>query len=222
MAQPATIERMSLLLHPTEVRVLACLIEKEIATPEYYPLTLNSLMLACNQKSNRDPVTSLNEDTVSQALEALRSKKLAVERTGGGSRVPKYLHRFTEVFNVGRREIALLCELMLRGPQTPGELRSRGERMHSFTDVQEVETCLEGLMQFDAQPLVACLPRQHGTKESRYAHLLAGEPPAEAEEPASRSGSGGRIAVLEAEVAELRDRVERLEQQFSDFRRSFE
>jgi uncharacterized protein YceH (UPF0502 family) len=217
---------MSLLLHPTEVRVLACLIEKEIATPEYYPLTLNALMLACNQKSNRDPVVSLDEETVAQALESLRSKKLAVERTGGGGRVPKYLHRFTEVFNVGRREIALMCELMLRGPQTPGELRSRGERLHSFTGVEEVETCLDGLMQFEAQPLVARLPRQPGTKESRYAHLLAGEPAAQeikaVPERAAQTGSTDRIAALEGEIAEVRDRLDRLEQQFRDFRSSFE
>jgi uncharacterized protein YceH (UPF0502 family) len=217
---------MSLLLSPTEVRVLGCLIEKEIATPEYYPLTLNALVLACNQKSNRDPVVSFDEATVSQALESLRSNKLASERTGGGSRVPKYLHRFTEVFNLGRREIALMCELMLRGPQTPGELRNRGERLHAFTDVQEVETCLEGLMEFDAQPLVARLPRQPGTKELRYAHLLAGEPAASETKPAAetavQSGPANRVAALESEIAELRDRLERLEQQFSDFRRSFE
>ena len=217
---------MPLLLHPTEVRVLACLIEKEIATPEYYPLTLNALVLACNQKSNRDPVVSFDEETVAEALDSLRSKKLAVERTGGGSRVAKHLHRFTEVFNLGRREIALMCELMLRGPQTPGELRSRGERLHSFTDVQEVEACLEALMQFTAQPLVARLPRQPGTKESRYAHLLAGEPAAAeakaAFEPAAQAASPSRIDALEGELAQLRDRVERLEQQFSEFRKSFE
>jgi uncharacterized protein YceH (UPF0502 family) len=217
---------MALQIDPTEVRVLACLVEKEIATPEYYPLTLNALVLACNQKSNRDPVVSFAEETVAQALDSLRSSGLAAERTGGGSRVPKYLHRFTEVLNLGRREIALMCELMLRGPQTPGELRSRTERLHAFTDVQEVETCLEGLMQFDAQPLVARLPRQPGTKEFRYAHLLSGEPAApETKPPAERAvqaGSTTRVEELEGEIAELRQRLEHLEQQFSDFRRSFE
>jgi uncharacterized protein YceH (UPF0502 family) len=130
------------------------------------------------------------------------------------------------VFNVGRREIALMCELMLRGPQTPGELRSRGERLHSFTDVEEVETCLDGLMQFEAQPLVARLPRQPGTKESRYAHLLAGEPAAQeikaVPERAAQTGSTDRITALEGEIAEVRDRLDRLEQQFRDFRSSFE
>src|SRR5687767_14717079 len=141
-------------LTETEARILGALVEKQLTTPEYYPLTLNALMLACNQKSNRDPVVSYDEQLVRETIESLRDKKLAAERTGGGSRVPKYLHRFTEVLNLGRREIALLCELMLRGPQTPGEIRNRAERLHSFTDLEEVESCLEGLMQFEAQPLV--------------------------------------------------------------------
>ena len=217
---------MPLLLHPHEVRVLACLIEKEIATPEYYPLTLNALTLACNQKSNRDPVVSFSDDLVRGALESLRDKKLTVERTGGGSRVPKYLHRFTDVLNLGRREIALLCELMLRGPQTPGELRNRAERLHSFTDLEEVEACLEGLGARDGQPLVRRLARQPGMKESRYAHLLAGEPDeaafAHAEAAPMRSAGSDRIAALEAEVGELRERLDAFERQFADFRRSFE
>lgn len=218
---------MALLLHPIEVRVLGCLIEKEITTPEYYPLTLNSLTLACNQKSNRDPVVNFEEDTVRAALESLRDKRLVNERTGAGSRVPKYLHRVTEVFNLGRRETALMCELMVRGPQTTGELRSRSERMHSFTDIEEVERCLEGLMQFEPQPLVTRLARQHGTKEARYAHLLSGEPavsdvPPTAEPAAPRVNGADRIAALEAEVELLRDRLDKMEQQFADFRRAFE
>jgi uncharacterized protein len=216
---------MALLLHPTEVRVLGCLIEKEITTPEYYPLTLNSLTLACNQKSNRDPVVAFDEDTVHAALDALREKRLVNERSGAGSRVPKYLHRITEVFNLGRRDTALLCELMLRGPQTTGELRNRSERMHPFTDLEEVERCLEGLMQFEPQPLATRLPRQQGTKEARYAHLLSGEP--ESRETAApilpqRTGGTDRIAALEAEIESLRDRLDKLEQEFSDFRRAFE
>jgi uncharacterized protein YceH (UPF0502 family) len=219
---------MALVLHPTEVRVLGCLIEKEITTPEYYPLTLNALTLACNQKSNRDPVVTFDENIVLAALELLRQKRLVNERTGTGYRVPKYVHRFTEVFNLGRREIALMCELMVRGPQTTGELRTRSERMHAFTDLQEVEACLDGLMQFEAQPLVTRLPRQQGTKESRYAHLLSGEPSVPEPAPVSyesapvRGAAPDRVASLESEVQALRERLDRLEQQFGDFRRAFE
>ena len=130
---------MELTLHPVEARVLGSLIEKEITTPEYYPLSLNALVNACNQKSNRDPAVSYDEETVLQALELLRNKGLVTTITGAGSRVPKYSHRFSEKLNLGRREIAILCELMLRGPQTVGELRTRGERLHRFNDLTEVE-----------------------------------------------------------------------------------
>src|SRR6267143_1080426 len=159
--------RVDLVLNDTEVRVLASLIEKESTTPEYYPLSLNALMLACNQKTNRDPVVSYDENTVSEALDSLRSSRLA-RLSSAQSRVAKYEHSILEVFNLGRRELALLCTLMLRGPQTVGELRDRSERMRSFSDLEEVEACLETLMRWEPNSLVARLPRQPGTKEPRY------------------------------------------------------
>jgi len=141
-------------LHPTEVRVLGALVEKEITTPEYYPLTLNALVNACNQKSSREPVVNYGEDTVSQALTLLRNKGLSLRITGAGHRVEKYGHTLGEKLNLGRREVALLCVLMLRGPQTVGELRGRTERMHNFEDLEEVERCLEALAARDPDPLV--------------------------------------------------------------------
>jgi len=141
-------------LQPTEVRVLGALVEKEITTPEYYPLTLNALVNACNQKSSREPVVNYGEDTVSQALTLLRNKGLSLRITGAGHRVEKYGHTLGEKLNLGRREVALLCVLMLRGPQTVGELRGRTERMHNFEDLEEVERCLEALAARDPDPLV--------------------------------------------------------------------
>src|SRR5579864_4299580 len=132
-------------LTPAEVRVLGALLEKDIATPEYYPLTVNALLNACNQKSSREPVVSYREETVLEALESLKAKRMAVRISGAGHRVEKYAHRLGETMNLGRRELALLCVLMLRGPQTTGELRARTERMHDFTDLEEVEACLEAL-----------------------------------------------------------------------------
>jgi uncharacterized protein len=203
----------------TEVRVLGALVEKEITTPEYYPLTLNALVAACNQKTNRDPVTSFDEPTVEAALESLRQKGLATVRTGAGLRVPKHGHRLAESINLGRREVALLCILMLRGPQTVGELRDRTERMHSFADLEEVEACLARLMEWQPEPLAARLPRQPGTKEPRYAHLLSGEVStvAGASEPAqaARPSYEQRLAALEAEI-------ERLKLEFAEFRKQFE
>jgi len=204
---------VSLLLNEIEVRVLASLIEKESTTPEYYPLSLNALTLACNQKTNRDPVVSFGEDTVSEALDSLRAKKLA--RSVAGSRVVKYEHSFLEVFNLGRRELALLCTLMLRGPQTVGELRDRSDRMRSFSDLEEVEACLEGLMHWEPAPLVTRLARQPGTKEPRYRHLLSGEA---AEPPAPKA----RTATLEEQVEALRQDLHELRDEFSRFRRQFE
>src|SRR5271163_4541859 len=155
---------MELLLHPVEVRVLGALLEKEITTPEYYPLSLNALVNACNQKSNRDPMVNFDPTQVEQALLLLREKGLLVTTTGAGSRVPKYGHRIAEKLNLGRRELAVLCELMLRGPQTAGELRTRGERMHPFDDLAEVLSVIE------RQPeLIVKLPRRPGEKEVRYA-----------------------------------------------------
>lgn len=179
---------MDLLLHPAEVRVLGSLLEKEITTPEYYPLSLNALVNACNQKSNRDPVVEFDSETVGQALEALRDKGLLLAITGAGSRVPKYGHRISEKLNLGRRELAILCELMLRGPQTLGELRTRSERMHRFDDLAEVEAVLDRLPE-----LVVKLPRRPGEKEVRYAHLLSGTPAVSEgqEEPPPVRGASG-------------------------------
>src|SRR5581483_3830434 len=207
-------------LSTVEARVLGALIEKEITTPEYYPLSLNALVNACNQKSNRDPVVSWDDETVEDALEQLRLKGLAVRITGAGSRVPKHAHRFGEKFNFGRRELAILCELMLRGPQTVGELRNRGERMHRFDDLEQVENILQRLMEHEPEPLVARLGRQAGEEEARYAQLLSGEPrtpaPAEAlDQPAAPRGD--RVADLEAEVARLREEIAALRAQFADF-----
>jgi uncharacterized protein len=208
---------VDLLLNDAEVRVLASLIEKESTTPEYYPLSLNALMLACNQKSNRDPVVSYDENTVHEALESLRGKKLV--RSAAGSRVVKYEHSFLEVFNLGRRELALLCTLMLRGPQTLGELRDRSERMRSFSDLEEVEACLEGLMRLEPRALVKRLARQPGTKEPRYMHLLTGdtEPPI----PPIRQAAEGATS-LEEQVESLRRELHELREEFSRFRRQFE
>ncbi len=208
-------------LDPAEVRVLGSLIEKEIATPEYYPLTLNALVNACNQKSNRDPLVDFDDGTVDDALDSLRQKRLAATLSGAGMRVPKHRQLFSETLNLGRRELALLCVLMLRGPQTAGELHARTERLHPFTDIEEVESCAQRLMERQPDPLVVRLPVQPGRKEPRYAHLLSGEVSMEAvaEPPRPRED---RFAALETEIGELRREVQQLRQQFADFRRQFE
>jgi uncharacterized protein YceH (UPF0502 family) len=202
-------------LDPAEARVLGSLLEKEITTPDYYPLSLNALLNACNQKSNREPVVSYSEETAEDALAALRSKGLAVRITGE-SRVPKHGQRFTEQLNLGRREAAMICLLLLRGPQTVGELRGRSERLYAFDDLEAVESTLQRLAEAG---LVQKLARQPGSREARYAHLLSGEiaeAAAEPEaEPVARASQHDRLAALEAEVAELK-------RQFDDFRRNFE
>jgi len=214
---------MELLLQPEEVRVLGSLLEKEVTTPEYYPLSLNALVNACNQKSNRDPVVEFDSSTVEQALQLLRDKGLLLAITGAGSRVPKYGHRISEKLNLGRRELAIMCELMLRGPQTLGELRTHCERMHAFDDLAEVEAVIERLPE-----LIVKLSRRPGEKEVRYAHLLSGSPVmSESEERVSeprpeRVDRPDRIAALETEVAQLRDEIENLKQQFAGFKRQFE
>lgn len=211
---------MPLQLDPIEVRVLGSLLEKAVTTPEYYPLTLNALANACNQKSNRDPVVSYDEETVAGALDRLREKGLSFELTGGGNRVPKYGHRITEAMNLGRREEGLLCVLMLRGPQTAGELRERSARMYAFSDLGEIESVLRRLIE---RELVVLLPRQPGYKEPRYAHLLSGPVEVTAGRPEAAAASRqDRIGALEAEVAQLRQAVERLQQQFADFRKQFD
>src|SRR5271169_6183252 len=166
----------SIVLTVAEARMLGSLMEKEIATPEYYPLSLNALVNACNQKSNREPIVYYDEDTVETALAGLRAKGLAVRLSGHDMRVPKHSHRLSEVINLGRREAAVLCVLLLRGPQTAGELRGRTERLYPFDDLEAVDACLTRLMEWQPEALVTRLPRQVGYKELRYAHLLSGEP----------------------------------------------
>ena len=217
---------MEMKLTETEVRVLGALIEKDITTPEYYPLSLNALVNACNQKSNRDPVMQLNEDAVRDALGGLQENRLAGPAGGADSRVTKYEHRSQEVFNFTRGENALMCVLLLRGPQTPGELRGRCERMHRFETLDDVQVALLKLMQREP-PLVKVLPRQPGTKESRYVHLLVGDvvvaESAQAAGAASHgSGDGARLAELEEEVAVLRGEVAALKDEWERFRRQFE
>jgi len=221
-------------LTPTQARVLGALIEKEITTPEYYPLSLNALVNACNQKNNRDPVTALDEAEVRQALHGLETERLAGP-VRGDTRVPKYEHRVQEVFNFTRGEIAVVCVLLLRGPQTPGELRGRTERMYKFDELSDVQSVLQRLIAREPEPLVKILPRQPGTKEARYAHLLSGD--VEGFEPASSSRLAEaasysyasasssaspeetedlkeRMAQLEAEVAILTRELRELRQEF--------
>ena len=211
------------MLNAVEVRVLGSLVEKEMATPEYYPLTLNALVNACNQKSNRDPAVAYDEDTVADAIDSLRERGLAAVITGAGMRVPKYRELLSEKLNLGRRELAILCELMVRGPQTSGELRDRAGRLHPFGDLEEVEAVLRRLIEWQPEPLAVRLPRQPGTKEPRSAHLLSGEPAiaAPAAAPATPARSD-RLAELEAEVRELREELRALREQMEKFRAQFE
>jgi uncharacterized protein len=215
---------MGMQLDDVEVRVLGALMEKEIATPEYYPLSLNALVNACNQKSNREPVVSYDEDTVETALAGLRAKGLAVRMSGHDMRVPKHAHRVSEVINLGRREAAVLCVLMLRGPQTAGELRGRTERLYEFDDLEAVDACLTRLMEWEPEPLVTRLPRQVGYKEVRYAHLLSGEPQATpvTQAAGARETHDGPIARLQASVDRLDAEVADLKRQFGEFRKQFE
>ncbi|MGB7762326.1 MAG: YceH family protein [Bryobacteraceae bacterium] len=205
-------------LDAAEVRVLGALLEKEIATPEYYPLSLNALLNACNQKTNREPVAMYDESTVEAALEGLRAKGLATRLTGRDIRVPKHAQRFTEQFNLGRREAALICLLLVRGPQTVGELRGRSDRLYQFDDLEAVETTLHHLSELG---FVVRLTRYAGSREPRWAQLLAGQPEAGAEEgqivsvPAAQAPALDRIAALERDLADLR-------REFDEFRRSFD
>jgi len=227
----AIIELMPLSLTTVEARVLGSLIEKEITTPEYYPLSLHALSNACNQKSNREPAMQLEEGEIRKALNHLESQSLV--RSIAESRATKFAHRLQDVFNFYRPEVAIICELLLRGPQTPGELRTRASRMHPFEDLESVHSALQRLGKREP-PLVTVLPRQPGTKEARYAHLLgeasplaagggktAGEEESPEERSSTRSGRG-EIMALREEVAQLRGEVASLHQQFADFRKQFE
>jgi uncharacterized protein YceH (UPF0502 family) len=220
---------LDIVLNEVEARVLGALLEKDATTPDYYPLSLNALVNACNQKNNRDPVMNLDDASVSDALQTLQEKRLAGPAGGADSRVTKYEHRLQEVFNFTRGESAILCVLLLRGPQTPGELRGRTERMHHFEDLDEVHSSLQRLMQREPA-LARVLPRQPGTKESRYIHLLSGDredlgvAPAPTPQVRSTSHSAGdeRLQRLEDEVASVRKEVADLRQQVDSFRKQFE
>lgn len=209
------------LLTEVEARVLGALIEKEITTPDYYPMSMNALLNACNQKSNREPVTNLDEDTVRQALHGLDDKQLGGAVRGSDSRVTKYEHRFSEAFNFGRREVAVLCVLLLRGPQTPGELRGRTDRLYAFDELADVQSTLQKLMDRDPS-FIKVLPRQPGTKEPRYMHLFCGEDFAAALEPERSSarrdvsGDTGRLQLLEEQVAALTQEVAALRLQVDE------
>jgi uncharacterized protein YceH (UPF0502 family) len=220
---------METILSEAEVRVLGSLVEKQVTTPDYYPLTMNALMHACNQISNRDPVVQYDERQVSEAVDTLRLKNLVYIFYGAESRVPKYKHMMREVYSLSPSELAVLCVLMLRGAQTVGEVRGRSGSLYEFTDLREVEATLEGLSQKD-EPLVAKLPRQAGRKEARYAHLLSGPPVVEEEAesqtvsaaPRTRSGESERVARLEAEVERLSGELVEMRRQFEEFRKQFE
>ena len=214
---------MTTILTDIETRVLGSLIEKQVTTPEYYPLTLNALTLACNQKNNRHPVTSYGENQVADAVESLREKNLAYVFYGSTSRVPKYKHVMPEVMHLSPPETALMCVLMLRGAQTPGELRGNVSRLHEFSGLEEVEAVLNGLISREDEPLVVRLPRQPGQKEVRFAHLLSGEIDVEAlavepERPSRQSA----VERLEQKVDALTAEVEKLKEQFDQFRKQFE
>jgi uncharacterized protein YceH (UPF0502 family) len=213
---------LNIVLNEIEVRVLGSLIEKDITTPDYYPLSLNALVNACNQKNNRDPVMMLEENAVRDALSSLQEKRLAGPAGGADSRVTKYEHRLQEVFNFTRGETAILDVLLLRGPQTPGELRGRTERMHRFETLDEVQSTLQRLIQREP-PLAKVLSRQPGTKESRYTHLLGRDvedpvPPTPTAPRSTESAAPGmseRLTNIEEEVAALRKEIAELKQLIS-------
>src|SRR6476620_964502 len=213
---------MPVILTEIETRVLGSLIEKDITTPDYYPLSLNALVNACNQKNNRDPVMTLDESAVREALATLQEKRLAGPASGADSRVTKFEHRLQEVFNFDRRETAILCVLLLRGPQTPGELRGRTDRMYHFDALEDVVSTLDRLSQRQP-PLVSILPRQPGTKESRYMHLFSGEAPAVdvgrilVSATPTTTSTADRLTALEDEVSRLRAELSEVQQQLATF-----
>ena len=217
-------------LNEEEVRVLGSLVEKQVTTPEYYPLTLNALTLACNQKNNRHPVISYDEETVSEAIESLREKNLVYVFYGSTSRVPKYKHMMPEVFQLDAKELALMCLLMLRGAQTPGELRGRTDRLYDFKSLEEVEETLNSLIAREPEALATKLPRQPGQKEVRYAHLLSGEVKIDSQSEIKEGETGAankpvktdRYSSLEHQVETLRAQVESLRKDFEEFKKQFD
>lgn len=217
---------MTTILNDIEIRVLGALVEKQVTTPEYYPLTLNSLTAACNQKNNRNPVTSYSENEVAHALETLREKNLTYVFHGSTSRVPKYKHVMPEVMHLTPAELALMCALMLRGPQTTGELRGSASRLHEFSGLEEVDATINSLITHEPEPLAVRLPRQAGQKEARFAHLLSGEVAAEEQAsevaPLRSRGREDRVTVLESEIEDLKGQVAELREQFEGFKKQFE
>lgn len=214
---------MATILTDIETRVLGALVEKQVTTPEYYPLTLNALTLACNQKNNRYPVTSYTESQVSAAVESLREKNLAYVFYGSTSRVPKYKHVMPEVLHLNHAEVAVMCVLMLRGPQTPGELRGNASRLHEFGGLDEVENTLNALISRDEDPLVVRLPRQAGQKEVRFAQLLSGEVPVDVVADVQPRVSQREVReALEQKVERLGTELEKLRQEFDEFKKQFQ
>jgi uncharacterized protein YceH (UPF0502 family) len=220
---------MNLTLNEIEARVLGSLIEKEITTPEYYPMTLNALTNACNQKSNREPVMSLSEKDVSAAIDTLRDKKLSWQFSSSGGRVPKYEHNLRSLFTFSKEEVAVICILLLRGPQTVGEIRTRTERLFSFSSLEETEKTVRSLIERDDGPFVTELPRQAGHKENRFTHLFCGMPEAssiyEQSDQTNLAPSitkSDRLQFLEEEVNKLKNEIVELREQFNDFKKQLE
>ena len=220
---------MAKILNEYELRVLGALVEKQVATPDYYPMTINALVNACNQKNHRDPGVSFDEGTVVNALDSLREKNLAYIFHGSDARVPKYGHLFHKAYDLSVTEVALMCVLILRGPQTPGELRSRTSHLHQFENLPEVESLLNALS-LRQEPLVVKLPRQHGSRESRFAHLLGGDieldeiavPVKRDESKTVINAEQERLRKLEDAVAELQQEIARLRDQFEKFKTQFD
>ncbi|GAB4374461.1 MAG: YceH family protein [Calditrichia bacterium] len=212
---------MNRTLNQVEVRILGCLIEKESTTPEYYPLSLNALKNACNQKSNRYPVVNWDDATVVEGIKSLQREELVLVASGAGQRVRKYIHKFSEKYFVSRKALAVMCVLMLRGSQTVGEIRTRSERIYSFESLEEVSEALEELMERD-QPLIVRLPRRPGQKESRYAHLLSGEPEIPVETFPETGASDTAIQSQSEVVEKLVEQVENLQQELQDLKKAFE
>ena len=217
---------MNATLNEYELRAIGALVEKQIATPDYYPMTINALVNACNQKNHRDPVVSYDETIVTKALNSLREKNLAYVFHGSEARAPKYGHLFPKAFDLSEAETPLMCVLILRGPQTSGELRSRTQHLRSFESLAEVETLLQGLS-LREKPLIVKLPRQPGSRESRFAHLLGDPveleqrevPPHQAHSIHQAQDEDDKIAKLEEEIASLRRELSEMNQQFAEFKR---